>query len=172
MNVEKNVYRGLKIVFSILIGLMVIAALGMVMATVLINIPSIHDQIVTLTPSEAASVTGYFAWFSSPLIMIASFAGIVLNIVLFYFIRRFFKNLEMDRIFVTENVLTAKKVAALLLVMSFVAGLPDLIASLQGLATDGFSWDLTYVIGASIVWALAKILERANLIAEENELTI
>ena len=78
----------------------------------------------------------------------------------------------MDQIFVPENVVTAKKVAVLLLISSVFSSLPDVFASMQGIGNEGFSLELTYVVGAAIVWALGKILEKANLIAEENELTI
>lgn len=59
-----------------------------------------------------------------------------------------------------------------MLLLSITSGLPDLYASFQGFTTDSALMDLTYIVGAAIVWALAKILEKANLIAEENELTI
>lgn len=66
----------------------------------------------------------------------------------------------------------AKKIAVIMLLLSITSGLPDLYVSFQGFATDSAIMDLTYIVGAAIVWALAKILEKANLIAEENELTI
>ncbi|MGG5318476.1 DUF2975 domain-containing protein [Enterococcus sp. AZ072] len=172
MNAEKNVYKGLKILFSLAIGLMVVAAVAVIGVAILLNSPQVHSFIQSIPEGELIYGTKTPMLFASPLILGSLMVVLLLNGVLFYFTRSFFKNLEMDRIFVSENVTTAKKVAALLLILSFASSLPDVMAHLQGFSTEGFSLDLTYMVGAAIVWALAKILERANLIAEENELTI
>lgn len=172
MNAEKNVYRGLKILFSLAIGVMVIAGVGVIGLAIALNSGQVQGVIQSIPEGEMIYGTGTPQLFTSPLIVGSLLVVFLLNGILFYFTRSFFKNLEMDQIFVPENVITAKKVAVLLLISSVLSSLPDLFASMQGIGNDGFSLELTYVVGAAIVWALGKILEKANLIAEENELTI
>lgn len=172
MNAEKNVYRGLKILFSLAIGVMVIAAVALVALSIVLNSGQVQEFIQSIPEGEMLYGTDTPLLFTSPLIVGSLLVVFLLNGFLFYFTRSFFKNLEMDQIFVPENVVTAKKVAVLLLVSSVFSSLPDVFASMQGIGNEGFSLELTYVVGAAIVWALGKILEKANLIAEENELTI
>ncbi|EOH91728.1 DUF2975 domain-containing protein [Enterococcus pallens] len=172
MNAEKNVYKGLKIIFSLAIGLMVIAAVAVLGMAFVLHTSQAQSFIQSIFDGDLIYGAKTPMLFASPLIIGSLMILFILNGILFYFTRSFFKNLEMDRIFVSENVTTAKKVAALLLILSFASSLPDVMAQLQGFSTGGFSLDLTYMVGAAIVWALAKILERANLIAEENKLTI
>ncbi|MBO0453932.1 DUF2975 domain-containing protein [Candidatus Enterococcus murrayae] len=171
MNSEKGIFKVLKWLFSFFIGIMVVAAGGLAILIVIFNFTSIPDlSTVSINSLPFGAYT--FDILSSPIFLLLLIANILLYGILFYFVRSFFKNLEMDQIFVRTNVSTAKKIAGILLLLSVTSCLPDIYASMQGFAIDSAAIDLTYIVGASIVWALAKILEKANMIAEENELTI
>lgn len=102
---------------------------------------------------------------SSSLAMFLSLlSGIVMCLVLLV-LRQFFKNLLADQIFVPENVTLAKRVSLLLLLASLVGnGVVEV--------GDYSFFNLTYFLTALVVWTLAKILDKANQIAEENEFTI
>lgn len=172
MNSEKSVFKGLKWLFSFFVGIMGIAAAGLVIIVIVFNIPAVAQELSVINVSELPFGAYTYEIVASPVFILTLMANILLYGLLFYFVRSFFKNLEIDQIFVNTNVLTAKKITVVLLLLSVVSCLPDVYASMQGLAVDGAALDLTYIVGASIVWALAKILEKANAIAEENELTI
>lgn len=172
MNSEKSVFKGLKWVFSFFVGIMGIAAVGLLVMSVLFNLPTVSQELSVVSVDSLPFGRYTFDILSSPIFLLLLIANIILYGILFLFVRSFFKNLEMDYIFVRDNVEMAKKIAVIMLLLSITSGLPDLYASFQGFATDSALMDLTYIVGAAIVWALAKILEKANLIAEENELTI
>lgn len=80
-------------------------------------------------------------------------------------VRQFFLNILEEKIFVSQNVQLAKRVANLLFLAAFMG---------KGVfAFNGFGFfDLTFIITSLVVWTLAKVLEKANHIAEENEFTI
>lgn len=172
MNSEKGVFKGLKWLFSFFIGLMGIAVAGLTIMAVIFNLPSVSQEITMMSVDSLPFGKYTMAILSSPLFILLLIVNIILYGVLFYFVRSFFKNLEMDQIFIKTNVVTAKKIAGILLILSVSSGLPALYASTHGIAVNSAALDLTYIVGATIVWALAKILEKANMIAEENELTI
>ncbi|MFC3928244.1 DUF2975 domain-containing protein [Streptococcus caprae] len=89
--------------------------------------------------------------------------GVVLAIL--YCIRRFFKNLIVDRIFVADNVKLIRWVAIFLAISSFVGS--------GNYAFDArYVIDVTYLFAALVVWVISKVFERANEIAEENEFTV
>lgn len=169
MNSKKGVFKALKWLFSFFVGIMGVAVASLTALIVIFNFTSIAQEYrVEELPFGAFT----FDVLSSPLFLLLLIANIVLYGVLFYFVRSFFKNLELDQIFVRTNVVTAKKISIILLVLSVTSCLPDVYASMHDISVNDSAFDLTYLVGASIVWALAKILEKANLIAEENELTI
>lgn len=172
MNSEKGIFKGLKWLFSFFIGLMGIAAVGLAIMAFIFNLTSVSQEITMMSIDSLPFGKFTTAILSSPLFLLLLIVNIILYGVLFYFVRNFFKNLEMDQIFVKTNVMTAKKIAVILLILSVSSCLPDLYASTHGITIDSAAFDLTYIVGATIVWALAKILEKANAIAEENELTI
>lgn len=156
MNREKMVFRALKWLFTFFIvgiGISIVGIVIMFIALQFINIDSIG-----LTATEMGFV-------DSPIFLGLLVINLVLIGLLFYYVRTFFKNLELDQIFVVSNVKMAKKISLLLLILTFTNGLPDLFK-------EAYTLDLTYSLAAAIIWALSKILEKANIIAEENELTI
>jgi|GEM_PF-549771 len=174
MNSEKAVFKGLKWLFSFFVGAMGIAIVGLGILAVIFNFPSVTREITMASMDMDSLPLGKFtlAIFSSPLFLLLLITNVILYGLLFYFVRSFFKNLEMEEIFVKTNVLTAKKISVVLVLLSVTTCLPEVYASMHGMAMDYSLLDLTYIVGAIIVWALAKILEKANVIAEENELTI
>lgn len=172
MNSEKSVFKGLKWLFSFFVGVMGISVAGLAIMAVIFNLPSVSREITMMRIDSLPFGKFTVAILSSPLFLLLLMVNVILYGTLFYFVRSFFKNLEMDQIFVKTNVITAKKIAVVLLLLSVTSCLPDVYASMHGIAIDSSFLDLTYIVGAVIVWALAKILEKANAIAEENELTI
>lgn len=94
-----------------------------------------------------------------------SFAGGYIILFILYCVRQFFKNILDNQIFVAQNVKLAKQVALLLFIASFLG---DGIFKF-----NGFSFlNITFLITSLVVWTLAKVLEKAKAIAEENEFTI
>lgn len=175
---EAKVFKSLKWLFSFLVGLMGFAAICMIVIVVVFNFTS-FSQVLTKAPVDSLPFgNDTFNILSSPIILVLFTLSVLLYGGIFYLVRGFFKNLEMNRIFVQTNVATAKKIALLLLILSIISFLANLYIGITDfsargdLSSDFISGDLTYLVGATIVWALAKILEKANIIAEENELTI
>ena len=82
-------------------------------------------------------------------------------------IRKFLKNLIADEIFITENVTLAKRAGLFLLLASFDGG-SEAVLAVNG---SGFI-NLTFIFAALLIWVFAKLLEKAVVIAEENEFTI
>ena len=82
-------------------------------------------------------------------------------------IRKFLKNLIADEIFITENVTLAKRASLFLLLASFDGGSEAVLA----VNWSGFI-NLTFIFAALLIWVFAKLLEKAVVIAEENEFTI
>lgn len=82
-------------------------------------------------------------------------------------IRKFLKNLIADEIFITENVTLAKRASLFLLLASFDGG-SEAVLAVNG---SGFI-NLTFIFAALLIWVFAKLLEKAVVIAEENEFTI
>ncbi|WP_423216063.1 DUF2975 domain-containing protein [Streptococcus equinus] len=82
-------------------------------------------------------------------------------------IRKFLKNLIADEIFITENVTLAKRASFFLLLASFDGG-SEAVLAVNG---SGFI-NLTFIFAALLIWVFAKLLEKAVVIAEENEFTI
>jgi len=172
MNSEKKVYKGLKWLFSFFVGIMGVATVGFIVLFTILNLPAVSQELAALVDGLPADMASILVM-SSPLFVLSMIANFVLYGVVFYLGRKFFKNLEIDQIFVETNVVTAKKIALILLILSVSTCLPELFANMNGVVMgDSAFLDLTYIVGAAIVWALAKILEKANIIAEENELTI
>lgn len=82
-------------------------------------------------------------------------------------IRKFLKNIQVGEIFVDQNVRLAKWSAILIFASSFL--------SVSEMPKSGFSLNMlnfTYLITALLVWTISKVLEQANVIAEENDFTI
>lgn len=172
MNSEKAVFKGLKWLFSLLTGLMGIVIAALMAMAVVFNLPSMSHEWSVVSVKDLPFGSHTFDILSSPLFLLLLMVNFFMYGALFYFVRRFFHHLENDQIFVHTNVSTAKKIAFLLMVLSISSCLPDVYASILGHPLDSGAFDPTYLVGAAIVWALAKILEKANGIAEENELTI
>lgn len=167
MNYEKGVYKALKWVFSFLTIMMGIASVAIIGLKWVASSSYIYMQsLIQEMPLEG------YDFFTSPVLFVLLIGNILLYGIVFFFVRSFFKNLEQENIFVTNNVSTAKIIAVLLLVLSVTTYLPDYYLALNGISDIGFQLELPYIIGAAIVWALAKILEKANSIAEENKMTI
>lgn len=82
-------------------------------------------------------------------------------------IRKFLKNLIADKIFITENVSLAKRASLFLLLASFDGG-SEAVLAVNG---SGFI-NLTFIFASLLIWVFAKLLEKAVVIAEENEFTI
>lgn len=82
-------------------------------------------------------------------------------------IRKFLKNLIADEIFITENATLAKRASLFLLLASFDGG-SEAVLAVNG---SGFI-NLTFIFAALLIWVFAKLLEKAVVIAEENEFTI
>lgn len=166
MKTEKMLYRGLKWLFSFLVGLMGLAIIGCIILCLFVNFSpeSIHTQaFLRELSNETISITTI----ASPLFAFSIILNCFLYGYLFLLVRTFFKNLENDWIFVPENVIKAKRIALTVLILSISSCLPEILVS-----SHNFSLDLSYVAGAAIIWALSKILEKANAIAEENKLTV
>lgn len=175
MKSEKSLFKGLKWLFSFFVGVMLFAALALIVLAIVFNLPAMSQRIAAFTVKDLPFGIFTFDIFSSPLFLIILIANFLLLGVLFYFVRGFFKNLEINQIFIRENVVTAKKIALLMVLLSITSCLPDVVAEKFSVAPpqlESTYVDPTYLIGATIIWALAKILEKANVIAEENELTI
>lgn len=80
-------------------------------------------------------------------------------------VRQFFLNILEEKIFVSQNVQLAKRVANLLFLAAFMGN--------GVLEFNGFGFfNVTFIITALVVWTLSIILEKAIAIAEENEFTI
>lgn len=173
-NSEKKLYNGLKGIFNFLTGVTGVSILAVVGITVVAQIPSVVDTISSNNNFDVGR--GMIEALHSPFFVVALLLNLVLDGIIFYLVSKFFKNLANEQIFVEENVITAKRIAMILAIYSITSGLPGMYASMNGLvvsSADGsYMLDMTYLVGGVIVWALAKILERANTIAEENELTI
>ncbi|GCF94593.1 hypothetical protein NRIC_24840 [Enterococcus florum] len=172
MNAEKNIYRGLKIFFGFLVTMMGVAAAGLIAIVVILNNSAELQNVIMTAVKQIPNGINAVELVSSPIFIAMVLANIFLYGLLFFFTRRFFKNLQLNRIFVEENVHTAKKISVVLALLSLTVYLPNVYTNIAGLTSDASIIDLTYIVGAVIVWALAKILEKANAIAEENELTV
>lgn len=90
-------------------------------------------------------------------------AAIVFGIL--FTIRQFLKNIITDNIFVGQNVTLCHRVSILLVLAAFLE---------KGVLTiNDYSFlNMTFIVAAILVWSLAKVLEKANAIAQENEFTI
>ena len=98
------------------------------------------------------------------LIMIYS---LIMMAVILGTIRKFLKNLINEQIFIKENVILAKRASLFSLLASFEGG-AQAVLTING---SGFI-NLTFVFAALLIWVFAKLLEKAVVIAEENEFTI
>ena len=93
--------------------------------------------------------------------------SMIMMILILGTIRKFLKNLINERIFITENVSLAKRASLFLLLASFDGG-AEAVLAVNG---SGFI-NLTFIFAALLIWVFAKLLEKAVVIAEENEFTI
>ncbi|MBM7635359.1 DUF2975 domain-containing protein [Streptococcus saliviloxodontae] len=89
------------------------------------------------------------------LLAVFGLVEIVVLLLLLKAIRRFLSNIISETIFVQENVILAKKASLLLLILA-ITNLGSFI----------------YLFASLLVWVIAKVLEKAIAIAEENEFTI
>ncbi|TWS94354.1 MULTISPECIES: hypothetical protein [unclassified Streptococcus] len=80
--------------------------------------------------------------------------NLVLPIAILICIRQFFKNILTNHVFIFQNV----RLARILTVLTAVVGI--------------VSMNLTYVLIAGLIWAMSKVIEQANVIAEENKFII
>ncbi|MDH6364865.1 ABC-type multidrug transport system permease subunit [Enterococcus sp. PF1-24] len=172
MKTEKNLYKGLKWVFGFMTAVMGTVSVAALLVWLLTKLPVFTKAIASADISELPFGANTLKIISSPVLVLSLVANFALYGAVCYFARKFFKNLENEEIFVAENVKTAKKIAALMLVLAVASTLPDTVAHASQLIGDSSFLDVTYVVVAAIVWALSKILEKANQIAEENEMTI
>ncbi|OFI50343.1 hypothetical protein BG261_00200 [Floricoccus tropicus] len=103
--------------------------------------------------------------------ILATILVIMMVIGLFWNVANLFKNLENDKIFVKENTDILRTVANCLFVLAIISKLPEFIAGAMNNSYN-FNFDFSYLIMGLVVWAAMKVMERANLIAEENEFTV
>ncbi|MGG5371111.1 DUF2975 domain-containing protein [Enterococcus sp. AZ196] len=108
----------------------------------------------------------------SPLTILAVLLVFVILIVVFRLSGKIFKELKNDNLFVGENVVRLKQVALLVGSLSILSSLPSLAMNYVGVTSELYMFDIGYFITALIIFAFAKVWERANEIAEENEFTI
>lgn len=98
----------------------------------------------------------------------------VVGTYLLFKMKSFLVNLFKDRIFTAANVSLAKHAAG---VLAFLAVIKGVLESLLQAQTDQAYLvinlvDGSYLLAAVVVWCFALLLQRAEEIAEENELTI
>lgn len=103
--------------------------------------------------------------------ILATILVIMVVIGLFWNVANLFRNLENDKIFVKENTDILRTVANCLFVLTIISELPEFIAGAMNNSYN-FNFDFSYLIMGLVVWAAMKVMERANLIAEENEFTV
>ena len=99
--------------------------------------------------------------------LLTVFYSTIMMFLLLGTIRKFLKNLIADKIFITENVSLAKRASLFLLLASFDGG-SEAVLAVNG---SGFI-NLTFIFASLLIWVFAKLLEKAVVIAEENEFTI
>lgn len=168
MNVEKYIYKGLKIFFSICTGIMFLL---LIVGLIVVGIELISGRILLDFERQNYNTTMIVIGF------ISSFAVLFLSVLSCYTARSFFKNLELNRIFIKDNVVIAKRYSFIILIKIVI----DLFSNLYFFYTNIPNSDEFYTSSTSIfysfleaiiIWSMAKILEKAILIADENELTI
>lgn len=175
MKAEKNVYKGMKWVFSFGVGLSGLVSVVLLIILLVLNTSLISSEMLNEITSDSENLLygiQAFKLLGSPVFIFSMISNLVLYGFVFCLGRTFFKNLEQEQIFVAKNVLTAKKISVVLLILSITSCVPNWYVIAKGYTTEGSYFDVTLVFIAAIVWALAKILEKANAIAKENELTI
>ncbi|MBM7642113.1 DUF2975 domain-containing protein [Streptococcus loxodontisalivarius] len=89
-----------------------------------------------------------------------------LLLLLLRMIRAFLRNVIEDAIFTWDNVRLAKKTSLYLFLLSFLGS--GLLFGAGGI----FILNTGYLFASLLVWVIAKVLEKAVAIAEENEFTI
>ncbi|MGT2866268.1 hypothetical protein [Streptococcus fryi] len=151
----------LKIFCSIITVVLFLFGLGIVLSTVLyvFGFKALEFTEATIVPLR----TDPFGY--SPVVVLIRYLNNFIFFWILWSIRQFLSHLIADKIFIPANVTLANRVSLLFLIVS--------------LTTDGllqwfrFSFlNPTYLIAALVVWTLAMILEKANVIAEENAFTV
>ncbi len=174
MTFERKIFTSLKWIFSFLTGLMIIFEMDFLAALAIFKMNSLSDELLAIVSevSQTMQTDKLATLVTSPLFLLLIFFNIFLYAVTFLLVRQIFKNLADNSIFTKENVTTAKKISLILLILAFSTSVPNVVLNANDFMNYINLLDLTYFLGSIIVWALSKILEKANLIVEESELTI
>lgn len=139
---------------------------------ILCYFPSVY-KIIIHTFQDAPFEIDYLAEIRRPLYTLTLCINLVLYAITFFYVHKFFNNLFKERIFVIENVTFSKRIALILLILAVISGAPDIISNFYKVPRiNSIYIDENYLFGAIIIGALAKILEKANIIVEEHDLTI
>ncbi len=96
----------------------------------------------------------------------------VVGTYLLFKMKSFLVNIFKDQVFIAANVSLAKHAAGVLAFLAVIKGvLESLLQAGQAYLVVNLV-DGSYLLAAVVVWCFALLLQRAQEIAEENELTI
>ena len=96
----------------------------------------------------------------------------VVGTYLLFKMKSFLVNIFKDQVFIAANVSLAKHAAGVLAFLAVIKGvLESLLQAGQAYLVVNLV-DGSYLLAAVVVWCFALLLQRAEEIAEENELTI
>lgn len=133
------------------------------------------DWLQSLLKAEGENWSLSLAWSKTSLLSaLVELWQSVMTIGLLVCLRTFMKNILAEEIFVTSNIRLARLTALFLLLLSLARpGIATISFAGPGLPATNISFfSLNYLLAAVLVWTLSIILEKAKVIADENDFTI
>ncbi|MGT2929403.1 DUF2975 domain-containing protein [Streptococcus dentasini] len=132
-------------------------------------VPPVRDYVGAALARENFQTS----FLSISLAAIAVLFNFVLIVLVLRGIKQFLRNLLNDHIFTEQNVTLARRTSLYLFLMSFYTGDSGIINfSINAHYNDISLFDFSYILAALLVWVISVVLERAVVIAKENEFTI
>lgn len=174
MKEQAKIFKVLKWIFTIGMILLGMALVAFIAVEIILRIPSVANMVeVTTKANLSISAAEVVKIFITPFFILGFLVNLLVFAGVFFYGRKFFSNLDDGKIFVEENISSAKKISILFVILTFTSELPNLlIIDFQPKTELDLSMNFTYLLVALIIWALAKILEEAKAIADENQFTI
>lgn len=174
MKEQAKIFKVLKWIFTIGMILLGMALVAFIAVEIILRIPSVANMVeVTTKANLSISAAEAVKIFITPFFILGFLVNLLVFAGVFFYGRKFFSNLDDGKIFVEENISSAKKISILFVILTFTSELPNLlIIDFQPKTELDLSMNFTYLLVALIIWALAKILEEAKAIADENQFTI
>lgn len=185
IGIQGSIYRAVKardfsylkwVIYGINIGLFVFASTVLFQLIFdFLGLTGGLDWLQSLLKAEGENWSLSLAWSKTSLLSaLVELWQSVMTIGLLVCIRTLLKNILAEEIFVASNIRLARLTALFLLLLSLARpGIATISFAGSGFPATNISFfSLNYLLAAVLVWTLSLVLEKAKIIADENDFTI